>query len=95
MIWNAINAKTGTAFMGDDTIADTVLIDVRSVRRIRDKLKKGGWLSWTQPHSANEYVLCFTRSAEMKKLREERKSFRMSDATPSAKPAERRSRIGP
>lgn len=59
VIMQHVNAKTGIAWVSDETLADVCGISAPMVFRHRESLKAAGWLSWERTQNANHYKPLF------------------------------------
>lgn len=92
VIQQHLNERTGTCQLSDETIADEAGGSTRNVRRARNRLRDGIWISWERTSTANIYRLCFdnverildmiTAARDERRERRQRRRTRFSSATP-------------
>jgi Helix-turn-helix domain len=60
-IMSHLNAKSGRAWVSDETLADKSGNSERTVRRARTQLRAAGWITWKRTSTANVYTPQFQK----------------------------------
>lgn len=56
-----VNARTLSAMLSDEAIADEAGGSPRNVRRARERLRSAGWIKWRRTRTANIYEMLFEK----------------------------------